>query len=261
VLTGVARKSVIILIAAFLIEVWLVHAQQTPLRGSYIIETLSPDIDPQSIAVGPAGEIYVGSRDRIYRSDDGKTFIAIAGLRHPPEFCCVDPAPPRPTFFSGDGGPALQAYIDGPNGIVVDSDGTIYFTDFLNCRVRRISPNGTIDTVVGRKGFGGDGRRGEDGGSGLAVRAQLFGPQSLVVNGSGNVFFTDTLRIRRISSDGTISTIGGNGNVGDIASLPGDVKMATDVPIFSNAIAIAPNGRLYINDRSRLRVLIPKGQK
>jgi len=358
-------KSVITLIVAFLIEVWLVHAQQTPLRGSYIIETLSADIDPQSIAVGPAGEIYVGSRDRIYRSDDGKTFMAIAGLAHPPEFCCVDPAP-RPTFFSGDGGPALQAYIDGPNGIIVDYDRTIYFADSLNHLVRSISPNGTIDTVVGngRKGFGGDGgparaamlyypaglaidkqgnlfiadmdnnrvrrvdrsgiittvagngkegsggdgrdarkarlrpngvfvdnagaifiadaangrvrrvepngvvhtiagrgRRGESGGSGLAVRAQLFGPESLVVDESGNVFFTDILRIRRISSDGTISTIGGNGKVEDIASLRGNCKMATDVPIFSKAVAIAPDGRLYINDRSRLRVLIPKGQK
>ena len=102
-------KSVITVIVAFLVEVWLVHAQQTPLRASYIIETLSADIDPQSIAVGPAGEIYVGSRDRIYRSDDGKTFMAIAGLAHPPEFCCVDPAP-RPTLFSGDGGPALRLY-------------------------------------------------------------------------------------------------------------------------------------------------------
>ena len=131
----------------------------------------------------------------------------------------------------------------------------IFIADAGNGRVRRVEPNGVVHTIAGH------GTRGESGGSGLAVRAQLFGPESLVVDESGNVFFTDTLRIRRISSDGTISTIGGNGTVEDIASLRGDGKMATDVPIFSKAVAIAPDGRLYINDRSRLRVLIPKGQK
>ncbi len=51
--------------------------------------------------------------------------------------------------FSGDGGPALAASLNGPLGVAVAPDGTIYFGDAGNFRIRKVSPSGTISTVAG----------------------------------------------------------------------------------------------------------------
>jgi sugar lactone lactonase YvrE len=71
--------------------------------------------------------------------------------------------------FSGDGGPATAAALNGPNGLAVAPDGTIYVADQLNFRVRRIAPDGTIDTVAG------SGRQGRAGDGGPALEASFGG--------------------------------------------------------------------------------------
>src|ERR1041385_2382242 len=53
--------------------------------------------------------------------------------------------------FSGDNGPALAAELNSPSGIAVDATGTVYFTDYNNNRVRKISTGGIISTVAGTK--------------------------------------------------------------------------------------------------------------
>jgi sugar lactone lactonase YvrE len=62
--------------------------------------------------------------------------------------------------FAGDGGPAVQAHIDQPYGLALDDDGTLYVSDRGNFRIRRIAPDGTIDTIAGS---GDEGYRGDDG--------------------------------------------------------------------------------------------------
>ena len=59
--------------------------------------------------------------------------------------------------FSGDGGPAARATFDGPTGLSVDASGTVYVADSNNHRVRRIKPDGTIDTLAGSGALVGDG--------------------------------------------------------------------------------------------------------
>jgi hypothetical protein len=134
-------------------------AQARSAEDSYVINTVSNDIWPRGIAIGSAGEIYVTSgKHQIFRSYDGQAFTVIAGKDHPPTFCCVDPSYPPAPLFSGDGGPAIDAYLDTPEGIAIASDGTIYFADSRNHRIRRVLKSGIIETVAGtgQAAFGGD---------------------------------------------------------------------------------------------------------
>jgi hypothetical protein len=97
--------------------------------------------------------------------------------------------------FGGDGGPATQAQLNLPRGVAVDGSGTIYIADSDNHRIRRIRPNGIIDTIAGSNspGFRGDG--------GPASNAQLLGPAGLAVDPQGRLLIADTgnQRVRRIT--------------------------------------------------------------
>jgi sugar lactone lactonase YvrE len=109
--------------------------------------------------------------------------------------------------YSGDGGPAIYAQVDGPEGVAVDTSGNIYVADTLNGRIRRISAGGIITTVAGDVfgGFSGDG--------GLAVNAALSYPNGVAASADGKLLIADSgnNRIREISPAGVIATIAGNG--------------------------------------------------
>jgi DNA-binding beta-propeller fold protein YncE len=51
--------------------------------------------------------------------------------------------------FSGDGGSATSATMNDPTGVAVDASGNLFIADFLNNRIRRVSPSGIITTVAG----------------------------------------------------------------------------------------------------------------
>ena len=97
--------------------------------------------------------------------------------------------------FSGDGGPATSAAIDGPFGVAVDRAGVVYVTDSRNDRIRRVGLDGIITTIAGNgnPGFSGDG--------GPPTQARLQGPHGVVVDAAGNVYIADTAndRIRKVS--------------------------------------------------------------
>jgi RHS repeat-associated protein len=108
--------------------------------------------------------------------------------------------------FSGDGGPAGQAQLNSPTEIKL-KDGSIYFNDSLNNRIRVIKPNGIIQTVAGNgaNAFSGDG--------GPAIEASISQPIGLTIGPNGDLFVTDTNngRVRRIDRAGTITTVAGGG--------------------------------------------------
>jgi len=134
--------------------------------------------------------------------------------------------------FSGDNGPATAARISRPDGVAVDGAGNAYFSDYTNNRVRKIAPNGTLTTVVGTgaAGFTGDG--------GAAVTAEIWGPEQVAVDPSGNLFicFGYSPNIRKVDTNGIITTIAGNGSQGysgdngpaTLAALNGPAGMAFD---------------------------------
>ena len=110
------------------------------------------------------------------------------------------------TGDSGDGGPALKAKFFASQA-AVDPAGNVYVADKEAHRVRKFAPRGTISTFAGngRAGFGGD--------RGPANQAQLNRPESIAIDVAGNVYIADTgnLRVRRVGTDGVITTIAGNG--------------------------------------------------
>jgi sugar lactone lactonase YvrE len=113
--------------------------------------------------------------------------------------------------FSGDGGLAIHAMLNGPEGVFVDKHGNIYIADTYNQRIRRVDGRtGIITTIAGcgDAGYNGDGIQ--------ACGAMLNCPAGVVVDTLGNVYFNDYRndRIRRIDLKGTISTFAGTGTKG-----------------------------------------------
>jgi len=108
--------------------------------------------------------------------------------------------------FSGDGGPDTNAVISHPFGITIDTIGNIYFVDEGNARIRKIDTAGIITTIAGTgiATYNGDS---------IAATAANIGPGDLIIDDSGNVIFSDGYnnRIRKISKNGIITTIAGNG--------------------------------------------------
>jgi hypothetical protein len=142
--------------------------------------------------------------------------------------------------------------LGNPIGVFVDDFGEIYIAETWNLRLRKVDPSGIIRTIAGT------GKSSMNVNGGVALKAQLFLPESLVVDRNGSIFFTDLVNgLRRISPDGSIKTVGGNAQVQAIRARSGDGEAATASPLYSTTIAISPEGIIYIDDQMRLRVLTP----
>jgi sugar lactone lactonase YvrE len=149
--------------------------------------------------------------------------------------------------FKGDGKAATTASLDGPAGIVVAPDGTIFVADTINQRVRRIDPAARIQTVAGT------GKRGFAGDSGPATKADLQDPTALALAKDGSLFVADTgnSRIRVVRPDGTIATVAGTADQG----FSGDGGPSTAAQVNAPAgLALAANGALFFSDTGNQRV-------
>src|SRR5581483_3096022 len=156
--------------------------------------------------------------------------------------------------YSGDGGPATQAQINNPRGVLALPDGGFVFPDSNNQRVRRVWPDGTITTIAGTgsQGFSGDG--------GAATAADFSLPFAVASTPDGGFLIDDVgnQRIRKISPSGTVTTVAGNG----IAGYAGDGGPATAAEINNphNLVSTSAGG-FYIADASneRVRFVAPDG--
>jgi len=118
--------------------------------------------------------------------------------------------------FSGDGGPATKARLNNPLDQAVDGAGNLFIADAWNACVRRVSPDGTITTVVGVGGHGGF-----SGDGGPATQARLAEAAGLAVDAAGDIFVADygNYRIRKVSSSGMpIRTASGSRSVSSSAT-------------------------------------------
>ncbi len=115
---------------------------------------------PYGLAVDLAGNLYIADlgNNRVRRMSPDGAIGTYAGSGQ---------------TVLGDGGPAAAALLSGPRNVVADSDGSLYISEFLGHRVRKVTPDGHIATIAGTgaAGLGGDG--------GLAVKAQLAFPAGL----------------------------------------------------------------------------------
>jgi uncharacterized protein (TIGR03437 family) len=186
---------------------------------------------PSAVALDSAGNLYIAD-DAVVRKVSKGTITTVAGGGKYP-------------FANGDGGPATNAELN-PRYLAVDLAGNLYISD--NANVRKVS-NGIITSVAGNGtvGFSGDG--------GPATAAQLFTPHGIAFDAAGNLYIADAgnVRIRKVSN-GIITTVAGNGTTG----WAGDGGPATSAelagPDFGpEAIALDPNGNLYIASVDRIR--------
>ena len=192
------------------------------------------------MAVDAAGYVYVADygNHRIRRIAPDGTISTYAGT--------------GTAGYSGDGGPATEARINWSTGVAVDAAGFVYIADEGNNRIRRIGPNGIIDTIAGT------GIAGHEGDGGPAVEAQLDFPVGIAVDSAGNVYVADgnNHRIRRIRPDGIIETIAGMGEAG----YGGDGGAAAQARLhLPRGVAVDAAGNVYIADHynNRIRVLEP----
>lgn len=154
----------------------------------------------------------------------------------------------EPRYF-GDGGPAVQAGVGGPFGVVVGPDGAIYVCEISNHVVRRIDPEtGVITTVAGtgEKGYSGDG--------GPATEAMLNEPYEVRFDAGGNMLFVDMMAavVRRVDAQtGIITTVAGTGEPG----FSGDGGPATKARLKQpHSIALDNDQNLYICDIGNHRI-------
>ncbi len=145
---------------------------------------------PVGVATGPDGSVFISDEPahRIYKVDADR-MTAFAGTGK--------------AGYSGDGGPATAAKLNGPYHVDSDAEGNLYFADAANHAVRVVDRSGTIRTVAGT------GKPGARGDGGPADEARLNEPYAVAVDDSGAMYITDTgnSRVRRVSPSGTIRTI------------------------------------------------------
>ena len=148
--------------------------------------------------------------------------------------------------FSGDGGAAASAKLSGPTGVTFDSNGNLYISSYNNHVIRKVDTNGNIST------FAGTGTEGYSGDGGAATSAQLSQPWGVNVDASGNVYIADSEnhRIRKVDTNGNISTFAGTGTEG----FSGDGGAATSAKLNSSEYIIYYNNNYYIADYGNARI-------
>ncbi len=187
---------------------------------------------PQGIAVGADGNVYLAdsANHRIRKVSPDGIITTVAGS--------------GTEGFSGDGGSATQATLNYPSDITVGADGSLYIADSWNHRIRKMSPDGVITTVAGNGNEIPDGSA-SDGGS--ATQAALVRPEGIAVDADGSLYIADSAnnRIRKVGSDGIITTVAGNGT----GSFSGDGGPAIQAGlVYPVDIAVGADGSLYIVD-------------
>lgn len=217
-------------------------SNQSGFNGDGSLATNAMLNSPLGIAVDSVGNLYIADtiNSRV-RKVDAKTGVitTVAGNGN--------------FGFSGDGGQATQATLFLPYAVATDKNNNLFIIDAANFRIRRVdAKTGVITTVAGNgvKGFGGDG--------GLAIRASFDIAFGLTVDNSGNIFLADTAnnRIRRIDTNGIMTTVVGTGD----SDYTGDGTAANTASLNKpKGVAVDSSGNLYIAGGFNNAIRIVKG--
>lgn len=233
------ERAPIAVTLAFIVTAGLAQA------GQYVISTFAGGAVPASpvdaltatvgspsdLARDSSGNMYFSSLNCVFKLDTRGVIIRIAGT--------------GAGAYSGDGGAAASAKLFGPEGLALDGAGNVYVADTSNNRIRRITPQGIIATVAGTgvAGYSGDG--------GPAASAQLSNPMGVVFDGAGNLYISESGRIRKVSTNGIITTFAGTGAAG----FSGDNGPAINAQIRTGkGLAADSSGNIYFADISDQRI-------
>src|SRR5262245_44771376 len=144
-----------------------------------LITTVAEGLNnPQGVAVDRSGNILIADTyGYLIRRVDRSGAMAI--------FAGTVPG------FAGDGGPASKAQVSLPMSVSVGPDDSVYLSDAGNSRIRRIAPDGTIQTIVGFGGGSGVYGAGFTGDGGPSERAKVFSATDVKIDAAGNVYISD----------------------------------------------------------------------
>jgi len=176
---------------------------------------------PGGIAIDASGNLYVadGWNHRIRKVTPEGEVTTLAGN----------------TQGHADGkGDAAKFYF--PYGIAINASGNLYVTDSRNNRIRKVTPKGEVSTLAGSSWGYADGK---------GSAARFRNPYGIAIDALGNLYVTDTYnyRIRKVTPDGVVTTLAGNGSRGYADGIGSDARFA--IP---TGIAIDASGSLYVAD-------------
>ncbi|MBL0739937.1 IPT/TIG domain-containing protein [Chryseolinea lacunae] len=154
--------------------------------------------------------------------------------------------------FAGSGrgyadGAALSAQFNLPSGIAIDANQTLYVCDSYNDKIRKITAQGVVSTVAGSSTGYQDGSRDE---------AKFDIPYGIAVNTRGDVFVGDYLnnRIRKIATDGTVTTFAGKGNFQNNGGAFADGVGTEAYFYYPTGLTIGTNDTLFVADQFNHRI-------
>ena len=188
---------------------------------------------PQAVALDASGNTYIAdSNNHLVRKISAATGIisTVAGTGR--------------AGFSGDGGQAVSASLNSPQGVALDGAGNLYISDVTNHRIRKVDSLGVISTVAGN----GDSLYPGDGSPAVAAS---ISPTGIAADAPGNIYLVDGNHVRKVDTAGVITTVAGNGGY----SYTGDGTQATGSGMYPNAIALDGSGNIYLADSYNQRVL------
>jgi trimeric autotransporter adhesin len=247
----------LVVVVAYIISTTIAHGQTittyagngigSPDSGAYSGDdgpaTAAELFQPVGLAIDASGNLYIADQENnLIRKVTAKTgFITtIAG--------------DTSGGYRGDGGPATAAEFNQPSAVAVDAAGNIYIVDYGNNRIRKITASTGIITTIAGNGYSKNGKAGFSGDGGPADSAELWRPNGVVVDGSGNFYISDSYNnvVRKVdAATNIITTIAGNNKRG----YSGDGGAATSAELdYPWGLALDASGNLYISDRSNNRI-------
>ncbi|WOO34722.1 leucine-rich repeat protein [Anaerocolumna sp. AGMB13020] len=186
---------------------------------------------PNGVAIDNQGNLYIADtlNSRVRKVSAEGIITTVAGNGNP--------------GYAGDGGSAKAAELNDPRGIVLDSQGNLYIADSKNYVVRKVTADGVISTIAGIAGS-----FGHSGDGGPAVEAMLKQPFGVAVDSQDNLYIADIQDqvIRKVTTDGIISTVAGQSGV---VGYSGDGGAAIDAQFHNpTGVALDNQNNLYIAD-------------
>jgi len=202
--------------------------------------------EPSGVAVDAQGNLYIGDtkNQRVRKVDPNGIITTVAGN--------------GAKGYSGDGGPATLARLNRPMGVALDAQGNLYIADTGNARIRKVDTSGIITTIAG----GGNPPDGL-GDGGPATESHLDQPTGIAVDAAGNLYIVDywrNYRVRKVDTNGIITTVAGSGPIDGSGAYGGDGGPATEARLDHPwGVAVDPQGNPYIGDsyNNRIRKVAP----